>query len=42
MKWMEVDISGIHLTPNPYNALAPAIVYVSNDVIIPFNSVMSQ
>ena len=40
----DVNRSGhsINLTPNRYNALAPAIVYVSNDVTIPFNSVMSQ
>ena len=37
--WMEADIPGINLTPNRYNALAPAIVYISNDVTIPFNSV---
>ena len=40
--WIETDILGINLTPNRYNALAPAIVYVSDDVIIPFNSVTSQ
>ena len=40
--WIEADILGINLTPNQYNALAPAIVYVSNDVTIPFNSVTSQ
>ena len=40
--WIEADILGIHLTPYRYNALAPAIVYVSNDVTIPFNSVTSQ
>ena len=40
--WIDADILGINLTPNRYNALAPAIVYVSNDVIIPFNSVTSQ
>ena len=40
--WIEADILDIHLTPNRYNALAPAIVYVSNDVIIPFNFVTSQ
>ena len=40
--WIEADILGINLTPNRYNALAPAIVYVSNDVTIPFNSVTSQ
>ena len=39
---IEVDIVGIKLTPNRHNALAPAIVYVSNDVTIPFNSVTSQ
>ena len=40
--WIEADILGINLTPNLYNALTPAIVYVSNDVTIPFNSVTSQ
>ena len=40
--WIEADILGINLTPNRYNALAPAIVYVSNDVTTPFNSVTSQ
>ena len=39
---IEADILGNNLTPNRYNALAPAIVYVSNDVTIPFNSVTSQ
>ena len=39
---IEADILGINLTPSRYNALAPAIVYVSNDVTIPFNSVTSQ
>ena len=36
--WIEADILGKNLTPNPCNALAPAIVYVSNDVTIPFNT----
>ena len=40
--WIEADILGINHTPNRYNALAPAIVYISNDVTIPFNSVTSQ
>ena len=40
--WIEADILGINLTPNRYNALAPAIVYDNNDVTIPFNSVTSQ
>ena len=40
--WMEADILAKNLTPNRCNALAPAIVYVSNDVTIPFNSVTSQ
>ena len=40
--WIEADILGTNLTPNRYNALAPAIVYVSDDVTIPFNSVTSQ
>ena len=42
MTWIEADILGINLTPNRYHTLAPAIVYVSNDVTIQFNSVMSQ
>ena len=42
MTWIKEDILGINLTPNRYNALVPAIVYVSNDVTIPFNSVTSQ
>ena len=42
MTGIEADILGINLTPNRYNALAPAIVYVSNDVTIPFISVTSQ
>ena len=40
--WIEVDILGINLTPNQYNALAPAIVYVSNDITVPFNTMTSQ
>ena len=39
---LEVDIPCIYLTPNRYKALAPAIVYVSNDITIPVNSMMSQ
>ena len=42
MTGIEANIPGINLTPNQYNALAPAIVYVSNDVTIQFNSVTSQ
>ena len=41
-KWIEADILGINLTPNRYNSLTPAIVYVSNDITIPFHSVTSQ
>ena len=40
--WIEADILGINLTPNRYNALTTAIVYVSDDVTIPFKSVTSQ
>ena len=40
--WIEADILGKNLTPNWCNAFAPAIVYVSNDVTIPFNAVTSQ
>ena len=39
--WIEADILGINLTRNRYNALATAIVYVNNNVTIPFNSVTS-
>ena len=42
MTWIEAEILCINLTPNLYNALAPAIVYVSNDVTIPFNFVTLQ
>ena len=40
--WIEADILGINLTSYRYNTLAPAIVYVSNDVTTPFNHVTSQ
>ena len=40
--WIEVDILGINLTSNRYNALAPVIVYINNDITTPFNSVTSQ
>ena len=40
--WIEADSLGKNLTPNWYNALAPGIVYVSNDVSIPFNAVTSK
>ena len=40
--WIEAGILGINLIPNRYNALAAAIVYVSDDVTIPFKSVTSQ
>ena len=40
--WIEADIPFINLTPNRYNALTPAIVDVSNDVTITFNSMTSQ
>ena len=39
---IEVDILCINVTPDRYNAPAPAIVYVSNDVTIPFNPMTSQ
>ena len=35
---IEADIPIINLTPNMYNALALAIVYINNDVTIPVNS----
>ena len=41
MTWIEVDILDINLTPDRYNALALAIVCVSDDITIPFNSVKS-
>ena len=40
--WIEADILDMNLNPHRYNALAPDIVYVSNDVTIPFNSVTSK
>ena len=40
--WIEAAILGINLTPNRFNALDPAIVYVNNDIAIPFKSVTSQ
>ena len=40
--WIEADILGINFTSNQYNALDPAIVYVRNDLTIPFNSMTSQ
>ena len=40
--WSETDIPCINLTPNWYNALALAVVYVNNDVTMPFNSMTSQ
>ena len=40
--WIEADIPCINVNPNRYNALAPAIVYVSNDVTISLNSMTSQ
>ena len=40
--WIEADIPCINVTPNRYNALTPAIVYIGNDVTIPFNSMTLQ
>ena len=40
--WIEADIPCINLTPNQYNALAQAIVYVTSDVTIPVTSIASQ
>ena len=40
--WIEADIPCINVTNDRYNALVPAIVYVRNDVTIPFNSMTSQ
>ena len=42
MTGIEADILGINLTLSRYNTFSAAIVYVSNDVTIPFNSVTSQ
>ena len=42
MTWIEADVLGINRTPNQYNALVPAIVYVSNDVTDVLYSVTSQ
>ena len=39
---IEAYIPSINVTPNRYNALAPAIVYVINDVTIQLNSMISQ
>ena len=39
---IEADILCINLTPNQYNALSPAIVYVSNGVTISGNFMTSQ
>ena len=40
--WIEAAFSCINVTLNRYNALAPAFVYVSNDVTAPLNSITSQ
>ena len=40
--WIEADIPSRNLTLDQYNALALTIVYVSNDVTIPVNSITSQ
>ena len=39
---IEAEVSCINPIPNRYNAFAPAIDYVSNDVTIAVNSIMSQ
>ena len=39
---IEADIPSINLVPNRYNALGPAIVYVSNDVTMTMKSMTSQ
>ena len=39
---IEADIQYINLTPNRYNVLAPAIVYVNSAVTNPANSMTSQ
>ena len=40
--WIVAAIPCVNVTPNRHNAIAQAIVYVSNDVTIPFNSMTSQ
>ena len=40
--WNKADILCINLTPNWYNALASAVVYVSNDVTFPFNTMIPE
>ena len=40
--WIEADRLCINLTPNQYNALTTAIVNISIDITIPFNSKSSQ
>ena len=40
--WIEVDIPDINLTPNQYNSLTPAIVYISYDVTISLTSMTPQ
>ena len=40
--WIEADIPWINLTTDQYNALSPAIVYITSDVTIPVNSMTLQ
>ena len=40
--WREADIPCIKLTPNRYNAVTAAIVYVGNDITVTFNSMASH
>ena len=39
---IKIGIPYINVAPNRWNALTPAIVYVSNDVTIPFISMTSK
>ena len=40
--WIEADFPCKYLTPNWYNALVPVVVYVSNDITISGNFMMSR
>ena len=40
--WIKAEILCINFTPNLYNALTETIVYITTDITIPVNSMMSQ
>ena len=40
--WLEADIPCVNILPNRYNAFAPAVAYVSNNVVIPDNFMTSK